>query len=1008
MRTYLRFLLLSVSFGSASLAADVDPVIQQIRSTRLDPSRSVAINGLKLDIGGGGALVIRSGVLVPATPIGSAPAEMVFLGDATIQINAPDEIEASQLELFTGSSRLSEDFEEGVLVIANDVPVNALLKRQRVDLTVESLTRAGGLYQKWLAGAERKLLSIEAILFADGVGDPFHQGYFIASVHGQELGEFLYIYDPESEEEITVGQFVPISVAKREERRIRRELEREKRQGRLIGVRLEDLGQWDTWLAAAIRNAEGKAVNSVGGFEPQQYTLEVDIADRSLRLSGKARIELTSRSGLRRLVKLDLHSDLVVQRVEAGGGSAPYFRSGSDLYVYLGSPPAAGESVSITVEYSGELLEKMRRRTTALRDPLGWYPRAGTLDRARYDVTFRWPPGLVLLSAGKRVDGGISGGRKWERRTLDIPSIAFSFEVGHFVKDSFLAGHVAVTVGYDPEGRSLDMEIRDEIRNAIRDSLLYFEESYGRYPLDDLIVVTVPRDFSQSHLGFVTLSSLMMADFDIYAAAFGIQDRRTVIAHEIAHQWWGHIVGWRSYRDQWFTEALASFSALQFSRKKLEKAGPSRVGPTSGWQAEILDTTEDGRTLESLGPLILGARLNSSLSDRAYEAVVYKKGPIVIDMLARICGGDDFDRILRSIVASASNRAIATTDLLRLIQAGTRQVDIGKFAGQFIFGTGVPVIRYDYAFLPGENSKWTVKGVAAQYISVRFRYRIVFRDSRYEVVRESIPQTSTEEWAMVVPFHVGFFSRERGLKLSSGMSDLDREIGDAFVFGRLMIREKSTSFEFEVDHEPRSFWLDRDKETLARFYSPRTNPRLDLIAAAASLAASGRFQEADEKYREVTRAPKTTEYDPDVQRLGSTIRKVRLETRDAALDAFAHLGIARIRLDQKQYSSVPAALRDARKAAGVASSLVNGEIGILEGRLHIEQGDYESGFRRLRKLLLGRSPATNDAEGYAWLAIAAKLTRHPKELEKAIEAAQRKGVDTAGLYFDSNTALKVR
>ena len=491
----------------------------------------------------------------------------------------------------------------------------------------------------------------------------------------------------------------------------------------------------------------------------------------------------------------------------------------------------------------------------------------------------------------------------------------------------------------------------------------------------------------------MTLSNLMMADFDVYATVLGVEDRRTVIAHEIAHQWWGHLVGILSYRDQWFTEALANFSALQFSRKKLKGAGSSRLGPISEWQDDVLDTTEDGRTLESLGPLTLGARLNSSMSDQAYEAVVYKKGAIVIDMLARIYGADDFDRILRSIVASASNRSISTRELLGLIQAATRKVDVQEFADQFIYGTGVPVIRYEYEFVPKGNSKWTVKGVAEQYKSVRFRYRVVRRDARYEVVRELIPESKIEEWTMVVPFHVGVQTGVSGLLLGRKESALEKAMGDKFVFGRLMIGGKSTPFEFDVDDEPRSFWLDRDKETLARYYSPQTNPKRVLLAEAGYLAATGKFQEAEEKYKEVVRAPKTTEYDLDDERLGSTFRRARLELRDAVLDAFAHLGVAQIRLDQKQYASVPAALRD----AGKASRLVNGEIGILEGRLLIQQGDSEGGFRRLRKVLLGRSPASNDAEGFAWLAIASKLTRHPKELEKALEAAQRKGVDTTGL-----------
>mgnify|MGYP003578687153 CR=1 FL=1 len=518
-----------------------------------------------------------------------------------------------------------------------------------------------------------------------------------------------------------------------------------------------------------------------------------------------------------------------------------------------------------------------------------------------------------------------------------------------------------------------------------------------RHGRGKLTVVTVQRGFSQSIFGFVTLSNLMMAEYEEYALTFGIEDRRTLIAHEIAHQWWGHMVGSESYRDQWFTEALANYSALRFSRKKLTDSGRSRLGPTADWQAKLLDTTEDGRSIESLGPLTLGARLNSSRSDRAYEAIVYKKGVLVFSMLARNYGEDVFDEVLRYIVSAAGTRQISTSELLRIIRAVTQEVDVDAFAKQFIFGTGIPVIRLYYEFSP-QGTAWTVKGSAKQFNLVRSPYRIAPVESRYEVIRELIPESKTAQWALVVPFQVGVqrtrtFSEQK--KLGQTELDLENEIGNGTVYGRLWIRSESTPFEFNVDHPPRMFWLDRDKETLALFVSPRTNAKRVLINEAGSLAEDRRFQEAEQKYREVLQAPGTTEFDPDVQRLGDTTRKVSMRTQDELLDARAHLGIARIRLDQKQYAGVRPELREARKAT--TRSLVNGEIGILEGRLLIEEGDPESGFKRLSNLLLGRSATANDAEGYAWLAIAAKLTGHPQELEKALEAAQRKGVDTTAL-----------
>ena len=129
----------------------------------------------------------------------------------------------------------------------------------------------------------------------------------------------------------------------------------------------------------------------------------------------------------------------------------------------------------------------------------------------------------------------------------------------------------------------------------------------------DSYVVT-PRFFSQALLGFVTLSALMMADDARWALWLGLEDPRTVVAHEIAHQWWGHQVGWQGYRDQWLSEAMANYAAVLYGRNELGGDLRFAQGPTSGWQESLLAETEDGRPIESLGPLVLGARLISSRS----------------------------------------------------------------------------------------------------------------------------------------------------------------------------------------------------------------------------------------------------------------------------------------------------------------------------------------------------------------------------------------------------------
>ena len=50
-------------------------------------------------------------------------------------------------------------------------------------------------------------------------------------------------------------------------------------------------------------------------------------------------------------------------------------------------------------------------------------------------------------------------------------------------------------------------------------------------------------------------------------------------AHETAHQWWGDLVGWKSYRDQWLVEALASYSAILAYEK--DRAADCKQSPAT-------------------------------------------------------------------------------------------------------------------------------------------------------------------------------------------------------------------------------------------------------------------------------------------------------------------------------------------------------------------------------------------------------------------------------------------
>jgi len=292
-------LLTALLFLTAVLPASAEvlepsALRREIGALRLDPEHAVTLDNVKL--AAGLAQLQLNGILFPTSPVGGKVVEMVFLGEGRVTLEPPDPIEAGQLELFTGQSRLDAGFGEAVLVVGLDAAVDAMLGKTPAQPDAVTSARAEVLYDEWRGRREREVLGVERSLLADALHDPSAEGYFAAlfrSIGAGEPGDFVYLVDPASREQVTLGRFTPLDATEKEKRRILKEISREQRKGRLIGLELDDLGTWDTWLSASLRDAQGKPRPGSPAFEPSKYTLDVTIDDK-LRLSGSARIDLAA------------------------------------------------------------------------------------------------------------------------------------------------------------------------------------------------------------------------------------------------------------------------------------------------------------------------------------------------------------------------------------------------------------------------------------------------------------------------------------------------------------------------------------------------------------------------------------------------------------------------------------------------------------------------------------------------------------------------------------------
>jgi aminopeptidase N len=160
---------------------------------------------------------------------------------------------------------------------------------------------------------------------------------------------------------------------------------------------------------------------------------------------------------------------------------------------------------------------------------------------------------------------------------------------------------------------------------------------FGKSPYEEIHITEQPDfNFGQSWPNLVYLPISAYTDSTQRWMLFGqINAKLTgfvqeVTPHEVAHQWWGHAVGWASYHDQWLSEGFAEFSAGLFLQQAVGAAW--RKDYIEFWERlrqRILETNNYGIAPNDAGPLWMGLRLISPRTEDAYQNVTYPKGAYV-------------------------------------------------------------------------------------------------------------------------------------------------------------------------------------------------------------------------------------------------------------------------------------------------------------------------------------------------------------------------------------------
>jgi aminopeptidase N len=203
-----------------------------------------------------------------------------------------------------------------------------------------------------------------------------------------------------------------------------------------------------------------------------------------------------------------------------------------------------------------------------------------------------------------------------------------------------------------------------------------------------------------------------------------------VAPHEIAHQWWGHMVGWKSYRDQWMSEGFAEFSASLFVQQIMK----DQHKYDAFWDERRSRIVDAGRFTKGLkpytvGPVTQGYRLNNAKTGATFQFLAYPKGAYILQMLRMMMvdrkeGDKPFMAMMQDFIKSHYNQDVSTEDFKQIVEKHmTRQMDLDGnrrmdwFFNEWVYGTEMPSYKFEYQLNGGTSlsARVTQSGVSDNF-----------------------------------------------------------------------------------------------------------------------------------------------------------------------------------------------------------------------------------------------------------------------------------------------------
>jgi len=421
--------------------------------------------------------------------------------------------------------------------------------------------------------------------------------------------------------------------------------------------------------------------------------------------------------------------------------------------VILPKALSAEEKVTITTSYAGK--EAVSNEGNGNYFPVArenWYPNdpGGSFgEYSLYDMTLRIPKGMKMAATGVLVSERNEGGQNVTVWKSENPQTVAGFSFGRFkeeeaklTKPEYLiqsyaneespdwvnalrrsaepnedlpqngGSRIGAPVALGTMGTtSLNKKALAEGEMAVELYTDYFGPSLFKHLQ---ITQQTACNFGQSWPELVWIPICYYFDTTVrHELGLDHADRgywKVVTAHEVAHQWWGHTVGFASGRDQWMSEGFAELSASLYI-SMIEKNPKKFIEFWNDERDLLLGRDPQGFRAIDAGPVTMGYRAsNSRTGFSTTRRLIYPKGAYILHMIRMMMwegktGDQNFKDAMQDFVKTYSGKAATTEDFKAMMEKhmsaemdldGNHRLD--WFFNQYVYGTALPAYKMASTF----------------------------------------------------------------------------------------------------------------------------------------------------------------------------------------------------------------------------------------------------------------------------------------------------------------------